>query len=151
MDELKIALKMRTMLIFDDNVLQQIFDRFTNSSGQGIKYKEFCQFIMGSGKGDATSMTDSKVGNFTGQSGSRLMQAVQRLVREQWKVIWTSLQHEDPAGEGMIGRDELRNLLKRYDMVFTDMQWNCIVEQCADEEDEWVDYNEFMALFPPYY
>lgn len=151
MDELKIALKMRTMLIFDDNVLQQIFDRFTNSSGQGIKYKEFCQFIMGSAKGDATSMTDSKVGNFTGQSGSRLMQAVQRLVREQWKVIWTSLQHEDPAGEGMIGRDELRNLLKRYDMVFTDMQWNYIVEQCADEEDEWVDYNEFMALFPPYY
>lgn len=150
-DELKIALKMRTMLIFDDKVLRQIFDRFTNGSGEGIKYKEFCQFIMGSTREDATSMTDSKVGTFVGLSGRRLMQAVQRLVREQWKVIWTALQHQDPDGEGYIGRDELRTLLKRYDMVFSDLQWKFLLNQCADEEDEWVEYNEFMSLFPPYH
>jgi Ca2+-binding EF-hand superfamily protein len=79
------------------------------------------------------------------------MQAVQRLVREQWKVIWTALQHQDPDGEGYIGRDELRTLLKRYDMVFSDLQWKFLLNQCADEEDEWVEYNEFMSLFPPYH
>ena len=150
-DELKIALKMRTMLIFDENTLKQIFERFTDGSDKGIQYKEFCQFIMGSSKEDATSMTDSKVGTFVGLSGRRLLQAVQRLVREQWKVIWTSLQHQDPSGEGFIGRDELRSLLQRFNLVFSDTQWNFMLDQCADEEDESVDYNEFMSLFPPYH
>lgn len=150
-EELKIALRMRTMLIFDENVLRQIFDRFTDGSGKGITYQEFCQFIMGSSKEDATSMTDSKVGNFTGLSGRRLMQAVQRLVREQWKIIWTALQHSDPSAEGVIGCDELRRLLKRYDMIFSDVQWQYVLDQCTDEGDEWVDYNEFMSLFPPYH
>ena len=76
---------------------------------------------------------------------------VQRLVREQWKVIWTSLQHQDPSGEGFIGRDELRSLLQRFNLVFSDIQWNFMLDQCADEEDESVDYNEFMSLFPPYH
>merc|ERR1711871_367697 len=106
---------------------------------------------MGSNKEDATSMADSKVGNFTGLSGTRLMQAVQRLVREQWKVIWTALQHTDPSSEGVIERNELRSLLKRYDIVFSDLQWQHVLDQCVDEEDEWVDYAEFMSMFPPYH
>lgn len=153
-DELRVALKMKTMLIFNEETLVKIFDKFTNGQGDGIKYAEFCQFIMGSGNSDSTSVSDSKVGTFQGLAGKRLIQAVQRLVREQWKVIWTTLQHGDPRSEGTITRQELRDLLKRYDMVFTDLQWEFLADQACDEDDadeDELNYHEFMALFPPYY
>ena len=60
---------MKTMLIFDEGTLNSIYRKFTNGRpGEGIKYKEFCEFVMGSKAGDFTSMTDSKVGNFQGLS-----------------------------------------------------------------------------------
>ena len=141
---------MKTMLIFNEDTLEKIFMKFTNGQGDGIKYAEFCQFIMGSGKGDSTSVKGGVT--FQGLAGQKLIQGVQRLVREQWKVIWTTLQHQDPRSEGTITRMELRDLLRRYDMVFTDLQWEFLADQCCDEDDEdELNYHEFMALFPPYY
>ena len=35
-------------------------------------------------------------------------------------------------------------------MVY-DRQWQFSVDQCDNEEDDELDYNEFMNLFPPYY
>ena len=60
---------------------------------------------------------------------------------------------QDPAETGEITEEDLRAMLKRYDMVMTDRQWDWVASQCAvyEEDNSLLDYKQFMALFPPYY
>jgi hypothetical protein len=78
-DELGLALKMKTMLVFEPSILEGVYSRF-DSDGTGISYEKFCVFVMGSGSEDTTSVGDSKLGGFVGLDSDKLMQAVHRLV-----------------------------------------------------------------------
>ena len=159
--ELAHALKMKTMLVFEPQILDGVYARF-DSDGAGINYQRFCEIVMGSRRGDATSVGDSDQGSFAGCEGEKLLQAVQRRVREKstWKEMWTALGHLDSEGTGKIGKDALRHLLRTHNVLLSDKQFEWLCVQCVDEDEEdegensggsnTVTYLDFMELFPPY-
>eukprot|EP01050_Picozoa_sp_SAG11_P005034 SAG11_NODE_339_length_10506_cov_12.368588_3_plen_246_part_00 len=140
--EFREALRMRTMLVFQEALLVDIFNTFDSDSSGVINYRKFCEMVMGSGARDGTSFGGLSAGATGGQGdygsleGEALIEAMQRKVHESRKEIWNALKSIDRQATGTVPEAELRYVLVRNNIVVSDLQWTRLLAALDAPVDE---------------
>ena len=118
-DEFKKALRLKTMLIFEDGLIDQVMAEYDPEGSGEITYNQFCEMVMGSKARDATGMSNS------GARGVEKFESMlARKVRECAKSLRTYCQHCDAMGTGTVTDEELLHALQRHDIVMSDKQFS---------------------------
>ena len=118
-DEFKKALRLKTMLIFEDRLIDQVMAEYDPEGTGEITYGQFCEMVMGSKARDATGMSNS------GARGVEKFESMlARKVRECAKSLRTYCQHCDAMGTGTVTDEELLHALQRHDIVMSDKQFS---------------------------
>lgn len=150
-DELQKALNEYLGLVFEDDIVVQLFDDFRGGK-EDIDFHSFVQNVMGSDKQGATGLdsrslrSNSKVAD-TITKGVNDPVFLRRKVREHWKDLQFAFQHADKEENGIITPKQLRWELERCDIMFADSQFNDLLTFIDKDGDGEVSYEKFFEHF----
>eukprot|EP01047_Picozoa_sp_COSAG01_P043661 COSAG01_NODE_3893_length_5577_cov_3.387550_4_plen_1018_part_00 len=139
--EFVTAMRTKLMLAFDDELLHKIMDRFggTGTTAGQISYQSFCEMVMGSRPGDATTSEAAP------QEIPR--KVLQRMVKESARDLKVAFEHLDRAKTGRVGVRALRTVLGRYNINLIDRQLKELVQAVGVDEDGTVNFMHFLSHF----
>ena len=103
--EFKDALKLKTMLVFEDSLLRKVMDQFDESGTGEITYNMFCEMVMDSKSSDSTSFGASS-------PVVQSMTAVANNIRESSRTLRNYCMQIDKAEVGHLSRAEMFTALQ---------------------------------------
>lgn len=138
-EEMVRAMRLKLQLVFDDEMMDKLMNRFDVRGTGVITYQSFCEMVMGSNSSDSTSFT----------AGAEWIQpeVLMRMVRESAKDLRISCTHKDPRKTGKISVMAMRGVMSRFNIYLTDLQFDELMADIGVEPNGDIDFMAFLKHF----
>eukprot|EP01043_Picozoa_sp_COSAG02_P044383 COSAG02_NODE_3961_length_5981_cov_175.988949_1_plen_680_part_10 len=149
-EEFIAAVEFKTALVFDEEVLRGVMDRFDDDGTGEINFNKFVRLVMGSSARDSTALkTGTLKGDASYESADSGNSAImlRRKIRMGAKDIRRAFKDLDRNGSGLLSYEDLRYALHRMDIDLNDRQFEDLMRQIDHNGDGIVSYAEFLDFF----
>eukprot|EP01050_Picozoa_sp_SAG11_P005033 SAG11_NODE_339_length_10506_cov_12.368588_2_plen_858_part_00 len=150
-EEFKHALRLKTMLVFDDKLIGAILGKFDPTGKGALDFEMFCNMVMGSNSRDSTSFTGVDTSSYFERANWE--QILRGRVIDHAKALKSTFQHLDARGNGWITHDQLKHTLFRFDIPIGDREFEELMPNITNAEsqgqmqDDQVNYVDFLDYF----
>lgn len=139
------TLRLHCMLEFEAHVINGVLGGI---EGDEMGYNEFVAFVMGSTKGDRSSVAPSRVASVqTNDDNGNSEQMIRRKVREHWKSMHAAFKRGDPDKTGKIAADLLEDILGRHDITIPAPLWEQRIGELDPSNSGRVSYSGFLKPY----
>eukprot|EP01043_Picozoa_sp_COSAG02_P033722 COSAG02_NODE_2317_length_9151_cov_5.534909_7_plen_489_part_01 len=149
-EEFIAAVEFKTALVFDEEVLRGVMDRFDDDGAGEIDFNKFVRLVMGCSARDSTALKTGTLKSGTNyesaDSGNSAMM-LRRKIRMGAKDIRRAFKDLDRNGSGLLSYEDLRYALHRMDIDLNDRQFEDLMRQIDNNGDGIVSYAEFLDFF----